>query len=205
MRKYHSIILTLFFWAANLYSGNVTEQSPVDVLEQASQELVRLVYDTPNPTHKTLTQIVRPELEKYFDSEGMTRRAVGLPWRSFNPEQRARVTALFVELILGTYLDSFEPGAKPKIHFGETVYKNGRKPQCEVSGIIEYEGKRYNVSYRMEKGGDGWRIYDLIGEGVSLIANYRSQFDPITRHGGASALIQALEKNLSNIKGESKK
>ena len=199
MKKYLIAGLLLPLWAATLSAAS-SEKSPEDVLKGAMSDLMRLVYDTPNPEHKSIAEIVRPEIEKYFDPYGMTRRSIGVAWRSFEPEQQGKISNLFVELILSTYLDSFEPTERPKVTFTGTTYRESKKPQCEVDSIVEYEGKRYNVSYRMEKGAGGWKIYDLIGEGVSLVANYRSQFEPIARRGGAEGIIQTLEKTLSDIK-----
>ncbi len=61
---------------------------------------------------------------------------------------------------------------------------------------VEYEGNTYSVAYRMQQGESGWRIYDVIIEGVSMVGNYRSQFDAIIKRGGADALLQALAENL---------
>jgi phospholipid transport system substrate-binding protein len=51
----------------------------------------------------------------------------------------------------------------------------------------------------VEQAKDGWRIYDVVIEGVSMIANYRAQFEPIVQRGGAPALIKSLEDNLAKV------
>jgi phospholipid transport system substrate-binding protein len=57
-----------------------------------------------------------------------------------------------------------------------------------------YQGSKYSVVYRMEEA-EGWHTTDVVIEGVSMVANYRSQFDPLYKKGGVSAVLAALEKS----------
>ena len=67
----------------------------------------------------------------------------------------------------------------------------------ELPTTIIYPSQSIAVSYRAELMPDGWRFYDVIVEGVSLVANYRAQFTALFQQGGADAIISALEKNLA--------
>jgi len=101
--------------------------------------------------------------------------------------------------VMRTYASRFEPAERPVIKYGaSSELPRGRQ---EVATTISYAGQRYSVSYRMQSHGDGWRIYDVIAEGVSLIANYRAQFDSIIKKSGVSGLTAALEENLKNTGG----
>jgi phospholipid transport system substrate-binding protein len=61
------------------------------------------------------------------------------------------------------------------------------------------------VAYRVRSLPEGWRIYDVNIEGVSMVANYRAQFDPIAqKKDGAAALIAALEKNIADFNADKK-
>jgi phospholipid transport system substrate-binding protein len=66
----------------------------------------------------------------------------------------------------------------------------------DVPTTLVYKGGRYAVTYRMEQIG-GWRIADVVIEGVSLIANYRSQLDATFKQGGVEAVIRSLEQSVS--------
>jgi phospholipid transport system substrate-binding protein len=139
----------------------------------------------------------RPVLEKYFTFEGITRRAIGQGWGQFTPEQQQRVVVLFTELVIRTYVDKLVPGEQPKIGFGAPIelLRNRR----EVPSTLTYEGSTYAVTYRLEKISGSWRIYDVIIEGISMVSNYRTQFDEIFQKGGASEIIRSLEKKLAQL------
>jgi phospholipid transport system substrate-binding protein len=61
-----------------------------------------------------------------------------------------------------------------------------------------YKGSRYNIVYRMENRGQ-WLVTDILAEGVSLVANYRAQFDELFKKGGAAAVLDSLEESVARI------
>jgi phospholipid transport system substrate-binding protein len=159
-------------------------------------EVMGVAYDTQSTT--PLAERARPVLQKYFNFEGITRRAVGPGWRQFTSEQKTRTVSLFSELVIRTYANRFEPGDRPGMSYGKSVMPDPARPTIrEVPTTIEYAGKKYAVSYRLEQANGKWLVYDVNIEGVSMIANWRSQLDPIFQRGGAAAVIESLEKNLS--------
>lgn len=138
---------------------------------------------------------LRPVLEEYLSFEAMTRRAVGPGWRQFTKDQQKEATRLFTTLIIRNYSSKFTPGEHPVIKFkAASAPAPGR---VEVPTTVLYQGSHYEVIYRMEEA-EGWRITDVLSEGVSLIANYRSQFDAQFKNGGASAVIGALSQSVNH-------
>lgn len=171
---------------------------PVEWLEGAVNEALARIYDPALAEEPTLER-VRPLLLEYFNVERITRGAVGFPWRQFSPEERDQVVKLFSEVVMRTYAARFDPGERPAIRYGAAIeLPRGRR---EVATTITYGGQQYAVSYRLESYEDAWRIYDVIAEGVSLVANYRAQFDSIIKKDGVSGLIAALEDNLEKTGG----
>jgi phospholipid transport system substrate-binding protein len=138
--------------------------------------------------------------DKHFAFATTTRLAVGQGWRDFSPEQQARAVELFSRLVVRTYAERVTGDTRPQVVYGKALELKGGR--FEVPTTTTANGKTYSVAYRLEPEGAGgagrWRVYDVVAEGVSLIANYRSQFDPIVRKSGASGLIQALELKLAN-------
>ena len=168
-----------------------------EMLKSAVDEVLAIAYDG-EATTIPLAQRVRPSLEKHFNFQTITRRAIGPGWRQFTPEQQARTTSLFSDLVIRTYADRFEAGTRPGITYSKAVIPDAAKPTLrELPTTIDYAGKKYSVVYRVEQTGDNWFVYDVIIEGVSMIANWRSQLDPIFQKGGAAAVIASLEKNLA--------
>lgn len=142
----------------------------------------------------TLADSLRPVLQKHVSFETMTKRAVGPGWKQFTPAQQQQATQLFTTLIIRSYSNKFTPGEHPAI-----TYQNPVSPaasRVDVPTSMVYKGSHYTVIYRMEQMG-GWRITDVVIEGVSLIANYRSQLDAQFKKGGANAVISSLSQSVS--------
>ncbi len=137
---------------------------------------------------------LRPVLTKYISFEAMTRRAVGPGWRQFSEGQRKEATELFTTLIIRTYSSKLTPGEQPVIEYGKAVEPAAGR--VEVSTKLLYRGSKYSVVYRLERGND-WMITDVVIEGVSLIANYRTQLDSQFKKGGAVAVINALNQSVA--------
>ena len=137
---------------------------------------------------------LQPILEKRVCFESMTRRAVGPGWRQFTPAQQAEATRLFTKLIIRSYSNKFTPGEQPEIN-----YLKGKSPapgKIEIPTTILYKGSRYSIVYRMEDRGR-WLVTDILAEGVSLVANYRAQFDELYKKGGVTAVLDSLQQSAS--------
>ncbi len=139
-----------------------------------------------------LMKQISPVLEKHMSFDVMTRRAVGPGWRQFTPAQQKQAVSLFTTLVIRSYGSKFTVGQLPEVKYqSATAPAAGR---VDVSTTTVYQGSRYSVVYRMEEA-EGWRTTDVVIEGVSLVANYRSQLDPVFKRGGAAAVIASLEKS----------
>ncbi len=136
---------------------------------------------------------LEPILVRRVCFESMTRRAVGPGWRQFTPAQREEATRLFTKLIIRTYSDKFTPGQQPDIKYLKSSSPGAGKAEIPTSVI--YKGSRYTVTYRLEDRGK-WLITDILAEGVSLVANYRAQFDALVKKGGAVAVIDSLKQSV---------
>jgi phospholipid transport system substrate-binding protein len=118
--------------------------------------------------------LLRKELFPYFDFEEMSRRALGIHWRGRTPQERQEFVKLFQELLENSYAGKIEGYNGEKIVYGKEALD---PPYAEVrTKIVTPQGDEYSVNYRLLKGGDRWRVYDVVIEGVSLVNNYRSQF-----------------------------
>jgi phospholipid transport system substrate-binding protein len=156
-------------------------------LKTAVDEVLTVANASTNPV--ALAGSLQPVLVKHLSFEAMTRRAVGPGWRQFTPSQKNEATKLFTTLIIRTYSSKFTPGQNPEI-----LYKKAATPapgRVEIPTTLVYQGSKYGVTYRLEET-ESWKITDVIIEGVSLVANYRTQFDAEFKKGGAEAVISSL-------------
>ncbi len=177
--------------------SRVRAETPEAVLRRGVDEVMAVVYDS-GSSEAPLSVRVRPVLEKYFDFGGITRRAIGPGWRQLSPAQQKQATELFGEVVLRTYADRFQPKEKPTITYGKVTQLSGKRH--EFAQTVGYLGQNYSVAYRMEQqSSGGWLVYDVIIEGVSMVSNYRAQFEAILQRGGPEALLKSLEDTLRDV------
>ena len=184
------IALTLLAAIPNAFATSTADAEAF--LKKSVDDVVSIAKSSPDST--ALADSLRPLLQKIISFDAMTRRAVGPGWRQFTAEQQKEAIRLFSTLIIRTYSGKFTPGELPEI-----TYKAATSPtleRVEVSTMTLYKGSKYNVIYRLEEI-DGWRITDVVIEGVSMVANYRTQFDAEFKQGGADAVLGALKKSAS--------
>ena len=185
-----SLILASFALAHGHLSASTLEAEKF--LKKAVTEVAQIADHSQNSS--ALAASVRPVLMNVISFEVMTRRAVGPGWREFTEAQKKEATDLFATLIIRTYSSKFTPGEFPEI-----TYKPAIVPapgRVEIPTRILYRGSQYEVIYRQEDS-VAWRITDVVIEGVSLIATYRTQFDSQFKQGGAPAVISALKKSVA--------
>jgi len=147
--------------------------------------------------NESLVASLRPILQRHISFDTMTRRAVGPGWRQFAADQQQQAARLFTTLIIRTYAGKFTPGEHATIKFNPaTEPAPGR---VEVPTTLVYKGSQYGVIYRLEEA-EGWKITDVVIEGVSMVANYRAQFDAEFKKGGATAVVGALNQSVEHPK-----
>jgi len=184
-------LLPLLLLAAPLAASAQLAEAQVR-LKSAITEVLTVADRAGN--RSALPEKLRPVLEKHVSFETMTKRSVGPGWRQFTPEQQQQATQLFSTLIIRSYSSKFTPGEHPAITYQTAVEPAAGRVDVPTSMV--YQGSHYTVIYRMEQV-QGWRITDVVIEGVSLIANYRSQLDAQFKKGGANAVISSLTQSVS--------
>lgn len=187
LRLLLSFVVSLSF--GNAFASTADAE---DFLKKAVGEVVEVARKSSDSD--MLAAGVRPILLKTISFDAMTRRAVGPGWRQFTEPERKEAITLFTTLIIRNYSAKFTPGELPDV-----VYKAATETapgRVEVATNTLYKGSRYEVVYRLEQPeGKGWRITDVVIEGVSMIANYRGQFEPQFMSGGAPAVLGSLKKS----------
>ncbi len=144
------------------------------------------------PSLPALEQSLSPLLRRHISFEAMTRRSIGPGWRQFSEAQQKKAVELLSKLIIRSYSSKLTIGERAEIRFDSaSATAAGR---VEVATTTLYKGNRYAVIYRLEQA-ESWRTTDVVIEGVSMVANYRSQLDPIFKKGGPEAVIRSLEQS----------
>jgi phospholipid transport system substrate-binding protein len=151
----------------------------------------------PGRLYELVSTIVLP----YFDFERMSMWVLGKNWRAATTDQRTRFVDQFRMLLVRTYGTALSDYANEEIIYLPYI-AGDREGRATVRTEIEHAGSTIPISYSMYKGSDGWKVYDVVISGVSLVTNYRSTFGTIIRDKGMDNLIQQLsERNNEQVNG----
>ena len=125
-------------------------------------------------------------------------------WSEFNAKQRLEFTSLFTELFQSFYLDKLDLFSDEEVIFQPATVVKEKKVQIPTTLLSK--GKKYSILYKMSDTRDGWKIYDITIEGVSLIHTYRSQYSHILESGEVEdLLVKMREKKKENQENKENK
>ena len=205
--------LKVFLLPGLLLAGLCLCGAAVAAPSQAHQELERTI-------NEVLSELQKPELkqpatrnavlgrvekiiDRLFSFEELSARTVGAAWNKFSPDQKKRFIDVFTTLLRESYLEKLDGyNGETVTYLSETSSKTGDK--VEISTSVNIKGKPVPVAYRMLKKGQ-WEVYDVIIEGVSMVQNYRSQFQQVLLSGDAEKLIQLVREKADAAKAYNKK
>ena len=136
-------------------------------------------------------QKIRAIANEVFDWHETGKRALARHWEGRSPQEREEFSKLFADLLERSYVGKIESYSGEKILYEkETV--DGDRAEVRTK-LVTKAGTSIPIDYQMQKAGDRWRVYDVKIENVSLVLNYRSQFNRIIQQSGYNDLIQRLK------------
>lgn len=182
----------------HLVAADVPADQAAVRLRIAVEEVLVAAYP-PAGSEPSKEKDLRSVLEKHVDAELLTKRAIGPSWRTFTPVQQQRAVALFSELVFRTYGAKIGSGSRPNIEYRAAVVLAEDRRELPIA--VTQDGKPASAAFRFERVAGEWRIYDIVVEGVSLVANYRAQFSDLVQRKGSDGLLHALEEKLAETKG----
>ena len=163
---------------------------PTDQLREYTDKVIKVLDDPALASTDRRAAVRRVALEA-FDSTETAKRVLARHWQARTPAERDEFIQLFAELLERTYITRINEYGGERIKYvsesidGDLAIVRAR--------ILTKNGTEVPVESRMLKRGDRWLIYDVVIENVSLIANYRSQFDRIVRTSSYEELVRRLK------------
>lgn len=166
---------------------------PTEKIRQTTDKILSIVTD-PSLKDPSKAQerekLIRRAVDEQFDWEEMARRSLATHWAKRTAEERKEFVRLFADLLERTYMRKVEDYSGEKVLYeGET--KGGDYVKVKVK-IVTKKNKDIHVEYRLKKEGNDWFIYDVSIEGVSLVNNYRTQFNNIIVQSSYENLVKKL-------------
>lgn len=138
-----------------------------------------------------LLELVDARILPHFDFSRMTQLAVGRPWRTATPEQKAALTAEFRTMLVRTYTKVFSTYPDPQVEVKTAKMLSG--DESTVYTVIRVsDGRVVQVDYEMKKIDGKWKAFDVTVEGISLVTSYRGSFADEIKQVGIDGLIKTL-------------
>ncbi|HXV83075.1 MAG TPA: ABC transporter substrate-binding protein [Candidatus Binatia bacterium] len=138
---------------------------------------------------------LREALHSIFDYEEMAKRALGVHWRRRTPVEQQEFVKLFRDFLERIYSDKIDLYGGERVQFGREVID---KDFAEVeSTIVKTKGEELSVVYKLRQINGGWKVYDAVVENISIINNYRSQFDRVISSSSYEELVKRLQEKIA--------
>jgi len=189
------LLLPLALIAAPVHA----QEAPDALVKRVAEDVlasIRADKDLQAGNPAKVKQLIEAKLAPHFDFARMTALAMGKNWRAATPEQQKQLTEQFKTLLVRTY-----SGALTNYRDNTMNYKPLRANPGDTDVIVRTEVTRPGqapvpIDYSMEKTPEGWKAYDVIVAGVSLVTNYRDEFNDVIKSSGVDGLIKTLaDKN----------
>src|SRR5687767_10476437 len=146
-----------------------------------------------------LVEVIEAKVLPHFNFGSMTALAMGQGWGKATPEQRKRLTDEFKTLLVRTYASALAAYSEQKFDFRPLRAKPSDTDVTVNVRVLQPGAQPVTIDYSMEKTASGWKVYDVMVGGVSLVANYRTEFANSVRASGIDGLIKELQaKNHSH-------
>jgi phospholipid transport system substrate-binding protein len=171
-------------------TGQAWPGPPTDQLREYSDRVIQILEDQ-RLQPKERRAAVRKVANEVFDVNETAKRALGRHWPARTPAEREEFVQLFADLLENTYITRIDEYGGERIKYvaeqidGDTALVRAR--------IITKRGSEVPVDSRLLRKGDRWLVYDVLIENVSMVGNYRSQFDRIIRTSSYEDLVKRLK------------
>jgi len=194
--------LLTFFCAALLglsfSAAGADTASPDQLVKSTADEVLAILRTTKDKP--TLRKLAEQKVLPYFDFRRMTQLAVGPSWRQATPEQQKALEDQFRTLLVNTYTTALNTAAVGNESVEVKPLDKRGNDDVTVRTVVRSPNRQpTSVDYRMSNTSNGWKVYDVIVENLSLVTNYRSSFASEIGRSGIDGLVKVLEsKNREN-------
>jgi phospholipid transport system substrate-binding protein len=206
MRKIQAILL-----AAALLTGvhaGAAETPPDVLVKGTAQDVLAIIKqdkEIQSGNSKKVLDLVEAKVLPHFDFNRMARLAVGRHWPKATPTQQQALTSEFRTLLVRTYSNSLSSYKNQVIDYKPLKLLPEDTDVTVKTVVNQPGGLPIPIDYSLEKTANGWKVYDVAVDNVSLVTNYRSSFSSEIQSKGIDGLIKTLsDKNRQEANGAEK-
>ena len=190
----YRILATLL--AALIPAFAAAQESPDALVKRTADEILAIIKadkDIQNGNSAKVVELAEQKVLPHFDFERMTRLAVGRNWSQASDAQKQALIKEFRTLLVRTYSTSLSQYRNQTIDVKPTKVAAADKEATVRTAVVQQGGPPIPIDYAMEKVDSGWKVYDVVIDGASLVTTYRGTFNDQIQKGGIDALVKTLQ------------
>ena len=200
MRKYNAQkVISLVFLLLVFLPGSSRAGIPSDQVRQTADKVLSILRDPrlkAADKKKERREQLRQVISARFDFNEMAKRSLGQYWQRRGAEEQRQFVQLFTDLLERSYADQIESLNGETILYGR---ENQDRDHAEVdTRVVTRKGEEFAVNYKLHSAGQEWKVYDVVIENISLVNNYRSQFNHVLAKSSFAELLRQLQAKTSS-------
>ena len=184
-------LLVLSLAPTRFLAPAMADEDPMSVVKNTVNQALDVLRDTSSPLAQRQDKL-RQIVAQTFDFKEMAKSALGYHWKELTPAQQQEFTNAFVAFIEDSYLSKINDYRGQQVNFLKVTNDGPQYAQVNTD-IVQPNGKdAIHVNYRLLKEDGTWKIYDVTVDAISIIANYRNQFNRVMNSKGYDTLIKPI-------------
>lgn len=186
---------TLAFLAVFIPSVALAQEAPDALVKRVTDEVLAIIKadkDLQSGNSRKIAELAEAKVLPHFDFARMTRLAVGRNWQQASDAQKEQLVKEFRTMLVRTYSTSLTAYRNQTIEVKPTKMAAGDKETTVRTAVLQQGGPSIPIDYAMEKGDTGWKVFDVVIDGASLVTTYRGSFNEQVQRGGIDGLLKTL-------------
>jgi phospholipid transport system substrate-binding protein len=201
MNKFSKLLALMTLTASSAFA----QTAPDELVMSTAQEVMQIIKadKTVAADKNKLYQLVDAKVLPHFDFNRMTQLAMGRNWKNASDDQKQTLVKEFRQLLVRTYSTSLSQYKNQTIDFKPTKVTDADTEVTVKTLVNQPGGQPVPIDYSMQKSNSNWKVFDVTVEGVSLVTNYRGEFNEQIRSAGIDGLLKTLsDKNRASDAGK---
>jgi phospholipid transport system substrate-binding protein len=190
-----------------LLAGAVLAQelAPDVLVKNVTSEVIELIArnsEIRSGDRAKLIEVIEAKVLPHFSFQSMTALAMGQSWNKATPEQKKRLIEEFKTLLVRTWASALAAYSEQRFDYRPLRAKPTDTDVTVQVRVIQSGAQPVPIDYSMEKTPGGWKVYDVMIGGVSLVANYRTEFNYTVREAGVEGLLKNMQAKNRSLDGK---
>ena len=198
------LLLVIVIALTTTFTPRLSRAEAQNSAKAVTQDFVNRALQILRDKHRSIVQKrreLKPLMESCFNATEMARSALGYHWRSLAPDQRSSFTLVFTDFIEAAYLNKVQDYSGQQVQFGQSRSLGNGFAAVDTT-IVQTDNSPIPVTYLLEQTNGEWKVYDVTVDNISIIANYRNQFNRVINEQGFPKLLADLRAKQQQLGAE---